>query len=247
MLAFKLAFKNLVGAGLRTWLNVLALSFAFVVIIFYNGIIDGWNRQSRTDTQEWESGWGQYWTPGYDRYDPFTIRDSHQPLSKEVLAEVAKKNLVPVLLTQATAYLRGHMTGVILKGIDPSQTALKLPSGAIRESSGDTDYAIIGKRMAETCKLKQGDRMLIRWRDRNGTFDARELEIASVFKCDVPLADKGQVYLRLDVLQKMMGMENEATLLVTGKNYVGGEINDWDFKDQTYLLADMDKIIKTKK
>ena len=247
MLAFKLAFKNLVGAGLRTWLNVLALSFAFVVIIFYNGIIDGWNRQSRTDTQEWESGWGQYWTPGYDRYDPFTIRDSHQPLSKEVLAEVAKKNLVPVLLTQATAYLRGHMTGVILKGIDPSQTALKLPSGAIRESSGDTDYAIIGKRMAETCKLKQGDRMLIRWRDRNGTFDARELEIASVFKCDVPLADKVQVYLRLDVLQKMMGMENEATLLVTGKNYVGGEINDWDFKDQTYLLADMDKIIKTKK
>ena len=45
MLSLKLAFKNLLGAGLRTWLNVLALSFAFVLIIFYNGMIDGWNRQ----------------------------------------------------------------------------------------------------------------------------------------------------------------------------------------------------------
>ena len=32
-LAFKLAYKNLIGAGLRTWLNVGILSFAFVLII----------------------------------------------------------------------------------------------------------------------------------------------------------------------------------------------------------------------
>jgi putative ABC transport system permease protein len=63
MLSLKLAFKNLLGAGLRTWLNVLALSFAFVLIIFYNGMIDGWNRQSRRDTQAWETGKGQFWHP----------------------------------------------------------------------------------------------------------------------------------------------------------------------------------------
>ena len=40
-LAFQLAYKNLMGAGLRTWLNVVVLSFAFVLIIFYNGLIDG--------------------------------------------------------------------------------------------------------------------------------------------------------------------------------------------------------------
>jgi putative ABC transport system permease protein len=32
-LAFKLAYKNLIGAGLCTWLNVLVLSFSFVIII----------------------------------------------------------------------------------------------------------------------------------------------------------------------------------------------------------------------
>ena len=246
MLAIKLAFKNLMGAGLRTWLNVSVLSFAFVVIIFYNGMIDGWNRQSRIDTQAWETGEGQFWHPEYDRYDAFTIQDSHKPLSAEILSEIAKKNLVPELIAQATAFPQGRAQGVILRGIDPGQTILKIPTATLTESD-DVDYAIIGKRMAESSKLGIGDKLLIRWRDKNGTFDAREIQIASIFNCDVPTVDKGQIYLRLEVLEKMMGMENEATLLVAGKDFVYKDLNGWEFKDQGFLLADMDKIIQTKK
>jgi len=246
MLALKLAFKNLMGAGLRTWLNVAALSFAFVVIVFFNGMIDGWNRQSRIDTREWETGTAQYWHPLYDRYDPFTIQDAHAPMSEEVMAEVRKKNLVPVLIAQATAYPQGRMLGVILKGIDPEQTVLKLPTDKIIPSD-DVDYAIIGKRMAESAKLNVGDKLLVRWRDRNGTFDAREIQIASIFKCDVPAADKGQIYLRLEVLQKMMGMGNEATILTAGNEFKFKNLMGWEFKDSAFLLADMDKIIQAKK
>jgi ABC-type lipoprotein release transport system permease subunit len=209
-------------------------------------MIDGWNRQSRIDTQEWETGYGQFWHPAYDRYDPYTIQDSHVPMSEEIRAEVARKNLVPVLIAQATAYPQGRMQGVILKGIDPGQTVLKLPAGRLKPS-GDHDYAIIGSRMARSAKLNVGDKLLIRWRDRNGTFDAREIEIASIFKCYVPTADKGQIYLRLDVLQEMMGMENEATLLVRGRDFTKTSLPGWDYKDPSFLLADMDKIIQAKK
>jgi putative ABC transport system permease protein len=246
MLAFKLAFKNLLGAGLRTWLNVSVLSFAFVIIVFYNGMIDGWNRQARRDTKEWETGVSQYWVPGYDRYDPLTYQDAHMKLSGEVKTEVNQKKLVPVLVVQATAYPQGRMQGVILKGIDPEQTILKLPTSEMKPSD-DSDYAIIGKRMAESAKLKIGDKLLIRWRDKNGTFDAREIEITSVFKCDVPSADKGQIYLRIDVLQKMAGLENEATLLISGEETDVYRPEGWEFKDSGFLLADMDKIIQTKK
>ncbi len=246
MLAIKLAYKNLMGAGLRTWLNVSVLSFAFVLIIFYNGMIDGWNRQSRVDTQAWETGAGQFWHPEYDRYDPYTIQDSHAPLSEEILAEVTKKKIVPVLLAQATAFPQGRMQSVILKGIDPDQNILKLPTSSLTKAD-DTYYAIIGKRMAESARIGVGDKLLIRWRDKNGTFDAREIQIASIFKCDVPTVDRGQVYLRLDVLQQMMGMENEATLLVAGKGFVTKDLKPFIFKDPKFLLADMDKIIQAKK
>ena len=246
MLAIKLAFKNLIGAGLRTWLNVLVLSFAFVLIIFYNGMFDGWNRQGIKDTIDWEIGQGQYWHPEYDKYDPYTIQDSHAPLSDQVKAEINKGNLTPILITQATLYPEGRVQSGILKGIDPKQNILNLPTADLINNQ-DEYAAIIGKRMAESTKLKVGDRVLVRWRDKNGTFDAREIQIASIFRCDVPSADNGQMYMSLPVLQKMTNMEGEATLIVTGENYSGAEIENWNFKDFDFLLSDLDKIIQSKK
>jgi putative ABC transport system permease protein len=246
MLALKLAYKNLMGAGLRTWLNVSVLSFAFVIIIFYNGMIDGWNRQSRRDTIEWETGKGQFWHPDYDRYDAYTINDAHAPMSDEIIDDVKSKNLAPVLIAQATGFPKGHIQGVILKGVDPEQTVLKLPTSELTTSS-DIDYAIIGKRMAESSGIGVGDKLLIRWRDKNGTFDTREIQIASIFNCNVPAVDKGQIYLRLDVLQKMMGLENEVTMLVAGNSYDKNFLKGWNFKDEEFLLSDIDKIIRTKK
>ena len=246
MLAFKLAFRNLIGAGLRTWLNVAVLSFAFVLIIFYNGMIDGWNRQGIRDTIDWEIGQGQFWHPEYDKYDPYTIQDSHAPLSEQVKAEINKGNLTPVLITQATLYPEGRVQSGILKGVDPNQNILKLPTADLLNIQ-DEYAAIIGKRMAESTKLKVGDRVLVRWRDKNGTFDAREIKIASIFKCDVPSADNGQIYMSLPILQKMTNMEGEATLLVSGENYSGAKLENWDFKDLGFLLSDLEKLIQSKK
>ncbi len=246
MLAFKLAFRNLIGAGLRTWLNVAVLSFAFVLIIFYNGMIDGWNRQGIKDTIDWEIGQGQFWHPEYDKYDPYTIQDSHAPLSEQVKAEINKGNLTPVLITQATLYPEGRVQSGILKGVDPNQNILKLPTADLLNIQ-DEYAAIIGKRMAESTKLKVGDRVLVRWRDKNGTFDAREIKIASIFKCDVPSADNGQIYMSLPILQKMTNMEGEATLLVSGENYSGAKLENWDFKDLDFLLSDLEKLIQSKK
>jgi len=246
MLALKLAFRNLLGAGLRTWLNVSVLSFAFVLIIFYNGMIDGWNRQGQRDTREWETGNGQFWLPNYDRYDPYTISESHFPLSAKVRLLVKKGQLTPVLIRQANLFPQGRMQNVILKGIDPQQKILKLPTATLAQSK-DIYSAIIGKRMAKTTKLKVGDKVLIRWRDKNGTFDAREIHISSIFNCDVPSVDNGQIYLPLKVLQDMTMLKDEATLLVAGKDYQGGNLDKWQFKSNKFLLADLEALIKAKK
>lgn len=246
MIAIKLAFRNLLGAGLRTWLNVSVLSFAFVLIIFYNGMIDGWNRQARNDTRDWEIGQGQFWHPDYDRYDPYTIKESHSQLSDEINILIKENKLTPILITQATIYPQGRMQGIILKGIDPKQKILKLPSSYL-ENVQDEYSAIIGKRMAESTKLKVGDNVLVRWRDKNGTFDARDIKIAAIFNCDVPSVDNGQMYISLNVLQKMMNLENEATLLVAGKDYSGGKLENWEFKNQEFLLEDFNKLIQAKK
>jgi len=246
MLALRLAFKNLIGAGLRTWLNVAVLSFAFVLMIFYNGMIDGWNRQGRNDTRDWEIGQGQYWHPAYDKYDPYTIQDAHQAISEKINRSIINGELTPVLISQATIYPQGRMQSVILKGLDPDQKILKLPTVDLNDIQ-DAYPAIIGKRMAENAKLNVGDNVLVRWRDKNGMFDAIEIRIVSIFKTNVPSVENGQIYVPIDVLREMTGMENEATLLVAGESCSLEAIEGWDFKNTHFLLAEFDAIIRAKK
>ena len=246
MLAIKLAFRNLIGAGLRTWLNVTVLSIAFVIIVFYNGMLDGWNQQALNDTKEWEVGNGELWHSAFDPYDPFCLQDAHTPVSGKVKSLVDARQLTPILITQATIYPQGRMQNIYLKGIDPEQKIIKLPTSYLKSETNDVP-AIIGKRMAETAKLRKGDQVLVRWRDKNGTFDTREVKIMEVFNSNVQSVDNNQIWIPLSVLQHLTGMENEATLLIAGKDYTGESIENWQFKDLKYLLKEIEDIIRTKK
>lgn len=246
MLAIKLAFKNLMGAGLRTWLNVIVLSFAFVLMIFYNGLIDGWNRQARNDTQDWEIGNGQFWHPTYDKFDPYTIAESNEIISDEIQTLIEENKVTPLLIRQITIYPQGRLISAKLKGVDPNQKILNLPSADIRNSQNKY-AAIIGAGMAESTKLNVGDHVLVRWRDKNGTFDAREIEIVSIFSCNVPPVENGTIYMDIEVVQEMASLQNQATMLITHQDYENTKLEGWVFKDLTFLLAEFDKIIESKK
>lgn len=245
MTAIKLAIRNLWGAKLRTFLNIAVLSFAFVVMVFYNGLLDGWNRQGKLDMEEWEAGNGVYWSESYDPYDPYTLQDGHTPLP----AERGVGERAPVLIVQGTIYPEGRMMNIQIKGIDPEQKILKLPTGALKEGEEKEGEipAIIGKRMAKATGLRKGDYVLIRWRDKNGTFDAREGLIKEIFNCNVGTVDNNQIWIPLKKLQEMTGLENEATIIVTGKGDTPTEYEGWEFKDLIYLEREVDEIIETKK
>jgi ABC-type lipoprotein release transport system permease subunit len=247
MLTFKLAWRNIIGAGLRTWLNVIVLSISFVVIIWQRGMLDGWHQQARRDTIDWEIGGGEYWQKNYDPYDLFTLEDSHAKIPEEVAGEISSNKMTPVLITQATIYPQGRMQSVLLKGIPPGQKILALPT----EKLGGQSFEIpvmIGTRMAEATKLKSGDIVTIRWRDVNGTFDAAEAIVAGLFRTNVPKVDNGQIWLPLQRLQAMMQLPDEATILVTAPGTEQkGKIKGWQFKDQNTLLTEIDQIIQQKK
>ena len=232
MLALKLALRNLLGAGLRTWLNVIVLSFSFIIIIWTKGLLEGWDRQAKNDMIEWEVGQGQYWHRNYDPYDPFTLNDSHGALPESYSNSAEQNLLVPVLITQGTIYPQGRMQSVLIKGIPPEQQVLKLPTGLLDPGNGEIP-AIIGKSMAESTGLGEGDYVTVRWRDRNGTFDATEVRIAGIFETTVPSIDGGQLWIPLENLQAMMLMPGEATLIVRGIDAVAlPSDGEWVMKEQ---------------
>ncbi len=249
MLEFKLALKNLFGSGLRTWLNVTVLSIAFVIILFYNGMLDGWNMQAQNDTIEWEIGGGQIWHPSYDPYDPFTFTDSHGKVPDEIRKVIDEKRATPVLISQTTAYPGGRMVNALLKGVEPQQQILKLPTHLL--SDKEFIPAIIGKRFAQSARLKEGDKVLIRWRDANGTFDAREITILSVFNTNVPNIDVNQIYIPIEKLREMLSLQDEASFIVLAQDRQDGEMisgeDGWIYRNIDYLLSDLKEIMKAKK
>jgi putative ABC transport system permease protein len=245
-LAIKLAYRNLIGAGLRTWLNVIVLSFSFVVIIWMKGILIGWDHQAREDMKNWEIGEGQYWQENYDPYDPFTLAESHAVIPEELQSEIAANRMEPVLITQGTLYPQGRIQTILVKGIDPGQELLMLPTEKL-DTALSVIPAVIGFGMARAGKLGVGDHVTLQWRDINGTFDATEIAITEIFTTNVPTVDAGQVWIPLDELQLMLMMPGEATLLTFDDGKAERpEPAGWKLKTSEELTADMAEIIQTK-
>jgi putative ABC transport system permease protein len=245
-LAIKLAFKNLIGAGLRTWLNVIVLSFSFVIIIAARGILVGWDRQAKHDMTDWEIGGGQYWNVKYDPYDAFTLTDAHGTIPAEFQSEIDDGKMVPVLITQGTLFNEGRMQSILIKGINPDQTLLELPAHKLDTVAGAIP-AIIGSNMARSNKLKTGDYVTIRWRDKNGTFDATDICITDIFTTNVPTVDVAQIWIPLKNLQSMTLLPGEATILTFGsKDKVRQDVENWKLMTYKALISDVEEMIKTK-
>jgi putative ABC transport system permease protein len=104
MTILRLAIRNLRGAGLRTWLNAIALSFAFVAIIFGQGMLRGMNQQAEDASTAFEYGGGQYWQENYDPYDPLAVEDAHATLPPELESLAAAGKAAPILVIAGSVY-----------------------------------------------------------------------------------------------------------------------------------------------
>jgi ABC-type lipoprotein release transport system permease subunit len=246
MIIAKLAFKNIYGAGLRTWLNVIALSFSFVAIIFLQGLYNGMSSQVEKATVEAQYGGGQYWQKDYDPYDPLTLNDAHGKVPGELAKLIAAKKATPILIRQATIYPNGRFQSVSLKGIAPGQNILSIPASLLADEK-ESIPALIGSRMAKSTDLKIGDYITIRWRDANGTFDANEVKIAAIMKTDVSEIDNGQFWIPIEKMRQMTAMPDEATIIVLEKgSRFHAEVDHWQHKDLAFLLRDVRALFLTK-
>tara|TARA_B100000131_G_scaffold323057_1_gene379527 strand:- start:1537 stop:2712 length:1176 start_codon:yes stop_codon:yes gene_type:complete len=242
---FKIALKNLLGARLRTLLNVLVTSFSFFLILFMSAMYDGMLQHAKQVTIDTEIAGGAYWHPKYDPLDPMTFEDAHSVLPAGIQKLVDEKKAFPVLVSQASIYPEGRIIPIIMKGIPPDQNIVNMPTDAL---FGYEDFAIpvlIGKGMASESKLKVGDTFIIRWLDSEGTYDANEGTIVHIMDTENFKLDIGHIWIPLNKAQSMLAMEGEATY-VTYKKGVPPvqDKGDWIPRDISYLVQDMEAIIE---
>lgn len=248
MLVFKLAFRNIIGAGIRTWLNVFVLSLAFLMIIWVQGLVEGMNVHAVRASIDFEYGGGQFWHSAYDPYDPFTLEESHARLSPALGELVSRGDATAILVTSGAIYPDGRVHSALLKGIDPAQDILQIPAGQLAAGETDAIPGLIGSQMAKQTKLRVGDLVTVRWRDVNGTFDADDVEIVQIMHQAAPAVDHGQIWVPLDRLREMLQAPGEATYVVlrSGIETVPEGDETWVHRDLDFLLASIRAFIKAK-
>ena len=242
---FKIAIKNLLGARLRTWLNVFVTSVSFFMIIFLSGMYDGMREHAKQVSIDTEVAGGTYWHPEYDPQDPMTFEDAHSKPSSQLSDLINKGLAVPVLVSQASIYPGGRMMPVFMKGILPSQEIINLPTKTLLGHDKSIIPVLIGKGMANYAKLKVGDSFTIRWLDANRTYDADEGVVIHIMDTENFKVDMGQIWIPIDQAQTMLAMNGHATYVTYAQGLaVVDNYGDWIPRDVKYLIRDMEALIE---
>ena len=242
---FKIAMKNILGAKLRTWLNVFVTAISFFMIIFISAMYDGMREHAMQVSIDTEIAGGTYWHPEYDPLDPMTFEDAHSVPPDAVRALVDQKKAISVLVSQASIYPNGRIMPVIMKGINPEQNIVNMPTQTLANNDEVTIPVLIGQGMANDSKLEVGDSFTIRWLDADRTYDADEGIVVHIMDTENFKLDMGHIWVPLEKAQAMLAMEGEATYVTyaEGLSIVENK-GDWVPRDVKYLIRDMEALIK---
>ena len=245
---FKIALKNLLGARLRTFLNVLVTSISFFLIIFITGLYDGMRQHAKQVTIDTEVAGGAYWHPKYDPMDPMLFEDAHSILPSEIDFLIQEKKAVAVLVSQAAIYPNGRIMPVVMKGIDPAQNIVNMPTGSLSQNKDINIPVLIGKGMANNAKLDIGDSFTIRWLDSDGTYDADEGTVVHIMDTENFKLDIGHIWIPINKAQEMLAMKNEVTYVAYKEGLAKVKApGDWIHRDVEYLIQDIEAAIEADK
>ena len=254
---FKIAIKNLIGARLRTFLNVFITSISFFVILFISGMYDGMRQYAKQTTIDTEIAGGSYWHPNYDPLDPMSFEESHSPIPDNVKNLIDSKEAFPILVSQASIYPNGRMMPVIMKGIPPEQSIINMegnntdkinPTKMLANHDEIEIPVLIGSGMAEKAQLKEGDAFTIRWLDSEKTYDAMEGTVVHIMNTENFKLDIGTIWIPIKTAQSMLEMEDEATYVTYNKNIEQlKNSGDWLHRDVNYLISDIEAAIEADK
>ena len=120
------------------------------------------------------------------------------------------------------------------------QSLLNLPLAGLKsfeDKPGEVIPAVVGVKMARKAHLEKGDTVVLKWRDKGGAVDARDVLIVDVGDIVNPRIDDGVVWLRLDHLRSMTDREGEVSWVAV-REYLG-QVQGFEFQGIEMLMADL--------
>ena len=234
-----IAKKNFSRQGLRAILNVLVTALSIIALIFMLSLLNGFQAQATRNLVNTDVAGGHYLAPGFDILSP-TEWEDHTIKVPDSLLQLQAKDKAEVLVLQGQLYPNRRLYPVQIRGISMEQSLLKLPLDNLKKYSNNFDDLIpvvVGAKMAKKAHLKKHNTLTLKWRDKSGAVDAKDIIIVDIVDILNPRVDDGVIWLRLDHLRAMTDREGEVSWVAVRNDI--GPVAGSEFQPVELLMADL--------
>ena len=230
-LYLRLAWRNIWRHRRRTVIIVLAMGLSLGMMMFYDGLMDGFNNAIAGNAVRVLGGNVQVHAEGYrakvDSNPLLPLKDD----AAIVEAALAQPNVIAASRRIQTGGLITNREGAFpmtIIGIDPeaeapvSLIAEHIVDGRYVEAT-DEDAVLIGKGLADAMALKVGDRVTMVGSDIHKQNRQRSMTVIGIYDIGIPSMEKATSYISLTEAQNWLNLRGQSTEIQITLERVGTE------------------------
>ncbi|HJS18132.1 MAG TPA: ABC transporter permease [Anaerolineales bacterium] len=231
ILYLRLAWRNVWRHRRRTIIIVLAMGLSLALMMFYDGLIDGFNQAIAQNAVRVLGGNVQVHAEGYrgkvDSNPLLPLTDD----SAVVQAALSLPDVIAASRRIQTGGLVSNREGSFplnIIGIEPEAEA---PVSLIAEhvvdgrylETNDEDSILIGKGLADALAITVGDRVTMVGSDAHKQNRQRTMTVIGIYDIGLPSFEKGAVYISLAEAQSLFDLRDQSTEVQITLKSVGPE------------------------
>jgi len=226
-----LAWRNVWRHRRRTVIIVLAMGLGLAFMMFYDGLVDGFNQAIYGNAIRVLGGNIQVHAAGYrERIDSNPLL----PLSDDsavVQTALSQPDVVAASRRINTGGLVSNREGafpISIIGIEPEAEApISLIAGHILDgrylTSEDQDMILIGRGLADALEIQVGDRITMVGSDAHKQNRQRTMTVIGIYDIGLPSSEKRTVYISLGEAQDLFDLRGQSTEVQINLEKVGQE------------------------
>jgi len=230
-LYLRLAWRNVWRQRRRTLLIAVGMGVTMSLLVFYDGLIGGFEQAIYGNAIQLLGGNIQVHAPGYNEKagrkpllpmeNPDTVVQAAEAHPEVVIA--SKRIVTSGLVTN-----REGAFSVSIIGVETDKEVLITPvadniSSGRYLSPDDGDLIVIGQGLATAMEIEVGDRITMVGSSTHEQTRQRTMTVVGIYDVGVPSVEKTTIYMSLGEAQQLFGLDGQVTEVVVSLKQIGQE------------------------
>lgn len=230
-LFLRLAWRNIWRHRRRTVIIVLAMGLSLSLMMFYDGLLDGFNQAIAGNAVRVLGGNIQVHAAGYrEKVDsnPLLPLDDDTAI---VQAALSQPTVIAATRRIQTGGLISNHEGAFSMNIIGIEPEAEAPVSLIAEhivagryvEAADEDSILIGQGLADALSIKVGDRITMVGSDIHKQNRQRTMTVIGIYDVGIPSIEKATAYISLTEAQNLFNLRGQSTEVQITLEKVGTE------------------------